>query len=283
MLTVTPQVYYAQPGVMTYPGEFAPCLDGLPTDIPELVKVVQGLMVHVFWAERYGLNLSDERKAEVQLRTVPQKIRRLFELDNRPLAVTRPLERKLVGNCRDFSLMLCALLQHQGVPARARAGFGTYFLPNHYEDHWVCEYWDAQQGRWILVDAQLDALQREVLKPPFDPLDVPRDHFITGDRAWLMCREAGANPRDFGIFDMHGWAFVRGNVIRDFLALNQIEILPWDGWGGMERTDDEAATKNVDWIDHLARLALAGDDAFPAVRTAYEGDDRLQVPEGWQP
>ncbi len=54
--------YYAQPGPMTDPQTYASWLNDLPTDIPSLVKVVQGVMVHIFWAERYGLNLSEERK-----------------------------------------------------------------------------------------------------------------------------------------------------------------------------------------------------------------------------
>ena len=45
--------YYAQPGPMTDPHDQAHLLDNLPTDIPSLVKVVQGVMVHIFWAERY--------------------------------------------------------------------------------------------------------------------------------------------------------------------------------------------------------------------------------------
>src|SRR5690606_37876997 len=102
--------------------------------------------------------------------------------------------RRLIGNCRDFTVMLCAMLQHQGVPARARCGFGAYFLPNHYEDHWVCEYWNADQGRWILVDAQLDTLQQEALKIGFDTLDVPHDQFITGGKAWQMTRSGEADP-----------------------------------------------------------------------------------------
>jgi hypothetical protein len=73
-------------------------------------------------------------------------------------------------------------------PARPRCGFGAYFLPNHYEDHWVCEYWNEAGGRWVLVDAQLDELQRNVLETSFDTLDVPRDQFIVGGAAWKMCR-----------------------------------------------------------------------------------------------
>ena len=151
--------YYASPGPMTDPGECAHLFDGLPTEISALVEVVQGLLIHIFWAERYGLQLPKEREErEVNLRGVAPKLKRIQELDASPLTVTRPLAKKLVGNCRDFSTLLCAMLRHQGVPARARCGFGTYFQDDRYPyvDHWVCEYWKADEGRWVMVDAQLN-------------------------------------------------------------------------------------------------------------------------------
>ncbi|MBC6934421.1 MAG: transglutaminase domain-containing protein [Chloroflexi bacterium] len=282
MVSDTPQTYYAAPGLMTDPGEYTAHFDRLPPDLPSLVKIVQGLMVHIFWAERYGLTLTEERKQEVNLRPVAKKLKRLLELDDRPLTEERPLDRRLVGNCRDFSVLLCAMLRHQGVPVRARAGFGAYFLPDHYEDHWVCEIWDTQLARWFLVDAQLDAFQQQALGIGFDTFDVPRDQFITGGKAWLIARREGADPARFGIFDMHGLAFIRGNVVRDFLALNKVEILPWDDWDWIAGSDQEAAA-DAEQIDRLADLLLAGDAVFPDVRALYENDNRLRVPPGWQP
>ena len=131
--TLTPHAYYARPGLVTDPKEYAHLFDGLPADIATLCQVVQGLTVHIFWTERYGLKLSDERKQEVELRTIPRRLARTLELDDRPLTEARPLDQRLVGNCRDFSTLLCAILRHQGVSARARCGFGAYFLPNHFE------------------------------------------------------------------------------------------------------------------------------------------------------
>ena len=143
---------------MTDPGPYAGLLDGLPTHLPDLVRALQGLAVHIFWAKRYGLELSKEREQEVTLRTLPRRLARMLELDPAPLTQARPLERKLVSNCRDFSVMIAGMLIHQGVPARARCGFGTYFMPDHYEDHWVVEYWNADQARWVMFDPQLDEL-----------------------------------------------------------------------------------------------------------------------------
>ncbi len=204
----------------------------------------------------------------------------IVELDPRPLAAPRQPASRLVGNCRDFSLLLVGLLRHQGVPARARCGFGRYFLPDHYEDHWVGEYWNAAAGRWVLVDAQMDALQRGVLQLPFDPLDVPRDQFITGGHAWQLCRSGAADPETFGIHDMHGLWFVRGNVVRDVAALNKMELLPWDSWGlvYVEGGDETLPAETLAGLDEMA--ALSGGEAadFERIRRVYESSNQWRVP-----
>ena len=284
-LTLNPLEYYAQPGPMTDPKEYAPLLDNLPTDTlcASLCRVVQGLMVHIFWAERYGLQLSDERKQEVELRWITRMLARIRELDDRPLTQARPLDKKLVGNCRDHTTLLCAILRHQGVPARARCGFAAYFVPNHWEDHWVAEYWNKSERRWVMVDAQLDAFQRNQLGIQFDPLDVPRDQFATGGRAWQMCRAGQADPETFGIFDMHGMWFIRGNLGRDFLALNKIEILPWDGWGILYKDEKALTDEDRTFLDHIAALTMAGDADLAQIRSLYASDERLRMPSDWQP
>ena len=274
-----PLGFYAAPGPMTDPLDLAGLLEGLPGTVPELVPVVQGLLVHIYWAERYGLVLPDERKAEVQIRDVAAKLARICQLDDRPLGEPRPLERRLVGNCRDFTVLLCALLRHRGIPARARCGFGTYFLPGRYEDHWVTEYWAADTGRWVMVDAQLDAVQREALNIPFDPLDMPPGQFVSGGQAWQMCRSGQADPDLFGIFDMHGLWFVRGNLLRDFLALNRIEILPWDGgWGFLAEEEPDG-----EMMDRVAALILDVDRGFAKLRATYETDGRFHPPAEYFP
>ncbi len=270
--------YFAAPGPFTSAGERAALFEQLPADVGALCKVVQGLMIHVFWAERYGLRIPDERQGELQLRPVGPKLDRIIELDPRPLAEARPPERRLVGNCRDFTVLLTAMLRHQGVPARARCGFGRYFLPNHYEDHWVCEYWNAAQARWVLVDAQLDELQSGVLAIPFSPLDVPRDQFVVGGKAWQLCRSGLADPETFGIADMHGLWFVRGDFVRDIAALNKAELLPWDCWGLIEASDQDLSSDDLATLDLLAELTSGDVPEFERVRACYENDPRLRVP-----
>ncbi len=268
--------YYSQPGPMTDPGACSSLLDNLPADISSLVRIVQGLTVHVFWAKAYGLELTPERRGEVTLRSLERRLARTLELDDRPLLEPRPAEKRLVGNCRDFSLLFVSLLRYQGIPARARCGFGAYFMPNHFEDHWVGEYWNTGERRWILVDAQLDELQCKALKIPFDPLDVPRDQFIVGGRAWQMCRSEGYDAETFGIFDMHGLGFVRGDFVRDVASLNKVELLPWDCWGIIENPsiDDPA---DLAFLDKLADFTCGDVPDLETVRSLYQSDPRLRV------
>jgi hypothetical protein len=271
--------FYSAPGPMTDGGALCGMLDALPRELPSLVKAVQGLMVHVFWAKRYGLELSKEREQEVNLRWVSRQLARLRELDPMPLDCPRSLEKKLVGNCRDFSTMVVAALRRRGVPARARAGFGTYFRADHFEDHWVVEYWDGSGGRWVMLDAQLDSLQREVLRIPFDTLDMPAGPFVTGGKAWQMCREGKADPARFGIFDMRGMEFIRGDLLRDFLALNKVEILPWDGWEPLFMgPHDSLSAERLSLFDRMAALTLSGDRAFPELRLLFQGTPSFHPP-----
>ncbi len=279
---MTDLTYFAQYGKMTDPGPSAPLYKDLPSDVPSLVQVVQGLMVHVFWGERYGLNLSENRKAEVQLRSMERRLRRTLELDSASLTSPRLNEQKIVGNCRDFSLTLTSMLQSKGIPARPRCGFGAYFMPNHYEDHWVCEYWNEAEQRWVLVDAQLDELQRGVLNTSFNTLDVPRDQFIVGGAAWKMCRSGQADPDQFGIFDMRGMDFVKGDFIRDVAALNKVELLPWDCWGMILTEYNTLPPDDLSMLDRLADLTSVDVPDFALVRQLYESDPRLRVGESIQ-
>ncbi len=147
-------------------------------------------------------------------------------------------------------------------------------MPDHFEDHWVVEYWNQEQSRWVFVDAQLDALQRDALKINFDTLDVPRDQFMVGGKAWQMCRSGEQAPEKFGIFDMNGLGFVRGNLVRDVASLNKMELLPWDCWGVIlaESINDP---NDLTTLDKMASLSAADVPDFEALRTLYECDPRF--------
>jgi hypothetical protein len=277
-----PLEFYTKHGVMSDPGEHAPWLSNLPDDIPALCKVVQGLLIHEAWAGQYGVSMPEERALESSIRMVSRKMERILQLDNRPLVEPRPPERRMFSVCRDFALLLTAMLRQKGVPARVRYGFATYFDPpgsTGYGEHVVGEYWNTLERRWVLVDAQLDELQCSAVQLTFDPCDVPRDVFLTADGAWQRCQEQSANPKDFGFLpDYTGLWYVKGHLARDFAALNRVEMLCWDYWGIFERRDIDLPADELALLDRAARLSLEGNGAFSELRTLYLQDMRLRVP-----
>ena len=253
-------------------------LDAVPRDLGGMARVVQGLLLHEHWAPAYGVTLSDERRSQSHIRPASLMLDRLLADDGRPLPIARPVDARLVGVCRHFTVLLVTMLRAQGVPARARCGFGSYFNPGRFEDHWVCEYWNAADGRWTLVDAQIDEVQREKLKPDFDLLDVPRDRFVIAGDAWARCRAGEGNPSAFGIFQMRGLWFIAGNLMRDLAALNKMEMLPWDVWGAMVRPDEPLGDDRLALFDRLSAITRAPDAAFAELRRLYEDDKDLRVP-----
>lgn len=185
---------YATPGAMTLTADVDPSLfAGLPDDAERLCGVSNGLLIHEFLLPAYGVPDDTDRTDEVERRTAAEIIDAITARDPRPLAAARPPEARAAGNCRQFSVLTCALLRRAGVPARVRAGFAGYFQPGEWADHWVVERWDATRNRWVLTDPQLDARQHELFGIDFDPLDVPADRFLTGGRAWQRYRCGSAS------------------------------------------------------------------------------------------
>lgn len=243
--------------------------------IGEAVRVVQGLCIYdVVAQDFYGVKLSAQRREEIHLRTPEAMLGRIRELDPRPLEAPRPPQKRLAARCGNFTLLLAAMLREKGIRARARCGFGAYFNPPYFEDHWVCEYWKADENRWALADAQFDEVWRKSLKIRHDVLDVPRDRFLLAADAWRLCRAGKADAQKFGIAfaNLRGLWFVAGSVVRDIAALNGARVLPWDVWGAMPREPRELSEKELAYFDRLAA------SSEPELQRIFHEDQRLRVP-----
>lgn len=278
---MSPITYYASHSYITDPQSYVKLFDNLPVDVPALCKIIQNIMIHPYEAHLYGLKIAKKRLKELDTRKVSLMLARMFELDAQPLAVERPFMKRFAGNCRDFATMLCAMLRHQGVAARVRFGFATYFEPDFYTDHVICEYWNMAEQRWTLVDAQIDEVQRQAHHVNIDTRDVPRENFILAGKAWQMYRSGEVGPDKFGIFSSgpRGTSFIQSGLVRDIAALNKQELLCQDTWGLGDVEDGQTvADDDLILLDRVADLTLAGDDAFPLLQGIFENESRLHVP-----
>ncbi len=282
-LTAPGVEWYATPGPLTDLGRYAQRLPR-ESSVAEARDLVQGLVVHDAHRHRYGIEPEPARSAEENLRSVTAMLDRVSELDAGPLDQPRRPQRRLVGSCRTFAVMLCALLRHTGVPARARCGFLAYFGADEYAwDHWVCEYWNDAEARWQLVDAQLDdaqitGLAAEGYPMSVDPLDVRRDEFLVAGSAWRLCRQGERDPARFGLGEhLNGMWFIRDNVIRDLAALNKIELLPRDGWGRINDHSSIGTDPDNAIIDAIAAATATAEPDTEAIKSIYLNDPELQA------
>ena len=265
---------YRTPVGLSDAGIWALQFAALPDDVAGLARVLQGLLIHEHMPEVYTVTFSDRQRGEPHVRSAGEILERIAVHDARPLSQPRPPGERFAGCCRHYALLHVAILRSKGIAARARCGFGAYFTQGRFVDHWVTEYFDEAQRRWILADAQIDDRQRALFGIDFDTLDVPRDRFLVAGDAWRLCRDGQTDPRSFGVLDMAGLWFIASNVIRDVAALNNREMLPWDVWGAMTRDD---AGIDLPLIDRLAGLTYEPDRHLEELRT-LSVDPRIAVP-----
>ena len=238
----------------------------------------QGLLIHHALAPAYKVVATPERVAERELHGATAMLACATRLDGRPVNEARTPDRRVMGVCRHFATLFVAIARHKRIPSRVRCGFADYFDPAKHGEHWVAEYWRADQQRWVLVDAQVDAVQQRLFGPVFDTLDVPRDRFLVAGDSWRACRN-GADPTTFGVAGTPMWGLVEvfGELFQDLAALQKIELLPW-GWYGLAK-DESAMESELPLLDHLAALSSAADaPAIEELRAVVAGDDRLRVP-----
>ncbi|HLV97577.1 MAG TPA: transglutaminase-like domain-containing protein [Ktedonobacterales bacterium] len=273
--------YYAQQSAITDPGINEILFRWLPQGVGTRCLMVQGIMMHPVEAHRYEVKPRLKRMRELQLRSVEQKLIALRGLGcDDTLARPYLPEHRVLGNCRDYATMFCALLRHQGTPARVRCGFARYFEPDFFTDHVVCEYWKADEERWTLADAMLDIVLRQAYGVAFDITDVPRAQFILAGQAWQHYRAGALDPSRCGLSSKgpRGLAFIRTGLLRDIAALNKVELLTQDAWDidGAE-SEQGIAEADLALLDRVAALSLAGNDAFADLRQVFEDDLRPRM------
>ena len=253
-----PAPRYATHSAYTDPGPYGQLLDALPDGTRSLTDAVRNVVVHY---RASGIDFPPDRLEEVNLRWADAMLARDQQRTGTPLDTPRPAEERLVGCCRDFTLLTVAGLRQRGIPARSRVGFAGYLAEDHHYDHVIAEYWDGD--RWVFADAQLDPAQDW----PFDPGDIPhlvgakpeqRPHLETAAQVWTAFRRGEIDESSYGVAPGHdacgGW-FIRNHVVMELAHRMRTEMLLWDGWGPMSETLDG----DLERIDRIAALLLAAD------------------------
>jgi hypothetical protein len=229
------------------PRAHAALFDPLPADPDGIGEVIRNLVVHY---RASGIDFPPDRLAEIDSRWAD----RLLDADrlrfDTPLASPRPPEQRIVGCCRDFTLLSVAALRHKGIPARSRIGFTDYLDPRWHHDHVITEYWDG--GRWIAMDTQM----------ALPDVRLAEGGLRTAAQVWSAHRRGEIDVETFGVDpgvdDLRGGWFVRNYLIYELAHRRGDELLLWDLWGDvtLDLPDDLSL---YDELADLLQSADAGD------------------------
>ena len=86
-----------------------PLAEGLPDDPVGICAAVQGLVIQP--QDALAARVREHRIPEKNIRPVRRQLEILAALDPAPLHLARPPSRRIVGTCRNFALLGCALLR----------------------------------------------------------------------------------------------------------------------------------------------------------------------------
>jgi hypothetical protein len=277
---------WARQSAVTDPGAAAGAIDALPAELAALREASSQLVFHYRAGGDFAENrVPAERIAEINTRYADAMLALILERGEPTLGRKRQAPDRVVGCCRDSTVLFLALARHKGIPARARVGFAAYFHPGWLLDHVVAEVWDDRDGRWRLVDPEMNGgWTPEVNGRRVDWLDLTDDQFVTGPRAWRAARAGNADPERYVVAPelelpgLRGWPYLAHNAIHDVAALNKTEMLLWDEWGLQLSYGPGPVPEAVGAVlDEVC--ALTADPAVTAAAlTELGGRDGLRIP-----
>jgi hypothetical protein len=142
--------------------------------------LVKKQLIHPFEIEQFSDKIpKDRRFEEKDFPTVSLMLKELLVSDKSGIIASRNPENRLVVACVHHCMLLSSILRHQGTPARIRSGFANYIggRKNIKVSHVICEVWDEQNKKWILVD------------PDRQKVNFSRNEFEFSCETWELLRK----------------------------------------------------------------------------------------------
>ena len=180
--------FYREYSYYTNPGEYGYLYKNLPGSLPELCILIKSQFIHPYGELTEYRDLFPKERWDEQLKypTVKAVLEGLLAYDHRGFVKDRKPEHRLVLGCRDYSLLLASVLKYRGIPARLRTGHAKYLIPGFHASHVICEVWNEDDKRWMLVD------------PGTGMVDYSRNEFDFSNEAWLKMQKGELDPNLFG-------------------------------------------------------------------------------------
>jgi hypothetical protein len=285
--------HYRQFSVFTNPGPYEQRLvRDLPDAVSEIGKLVRRQIIHRVTLSngntgsntdlRYGdmTKVPWWRQPEDDiLPTAAAMLAELYRRDNRGFTPERSVENKLIVTCRFVAILMASILKSKGKPARVRSGFAPYGAPKPGMscDHWITQYWEDSQQRWITID--VDCCFEDL---SFDPFDMSTEVFDWSANAWLAARAGDADAdRFWNAGGFKGLMPMSWELYYDLHCIMNSEIIYLHNPKHVRiGRFEELSAAELHKIDRLARLMQEPDKNFQALCEVWESDKEVRLLTG---
>lgn len=279
--------HYLKTSVYTYVGAYKEFVLSLPDDIPSIGMLVCDQITHpsMYFTEpssyledtyfgKFSSYPKHRFKNEDELYiTAVSMLAGILRFDETGFTKNRDVSKRITVSCRQASVLFSAILKAKGIPCRSRAGFmdfgdaGESFL-----EHWVNEYWDFNENRWVLAD--VDGYYEYEQRFGYSQFDLPRRKFVTAPEAWLYLRRNTLDKK-LDVFSPNLLEGVCEYLFMDFHALMNNEIFysyqPLYLRGGIQGLSES----ELDELDYLAELLTDPDKNIEKIEELYMTDEKL--------
>lgn len=199
----------------------------------------------------------------------------ILRLDETGFTKNRDVTKRITVSCRQASVLFSAILKAKGIPCRSRAGFMDFGdTGDSYMEHWVNEYWDFNENRWVLVD--VDGYYEYEQRFGYSQFDLPRRKFVTASEAWIGLRKNTLNKK-LDVFSPNPLEGVCEYLFMDFHALMNNEIFysyqPLYLRGGIHTLSESELHE----LDHLAGLLSEPDKNMEQIEYLWTTNEKFSV------
>ena len=268
--------FYRQYSSFTDPGEYAYLFANLPDSLPELCRLLKSQIIHPYDdLPKYRELIPQERWNEAfSYPSVKSILESLVSYNSAGFVNDRKPEDRLVLGCNQNAILLASILKFRGIPARVRTGHATYIMPGFHISHTICEVWNENEMRWMLVD------------PSMDMVDFSREKFDFSNELWLKLQNEEIDPNLYGIPRRYtGLVSIVGKVCTDLASILGTEY-PIDQYSPI--LDDifqnnQLISKQIETLNKISELMKSIDaDNISKLQDIYNNTPEIQITKSFE-
>jgi formylglycine-generating enzyme required for sulfatase activity len=268
--------FYRKYSSFTDPGEYKYLYKNLPDSLPELCHLIKSQFIHIYEElPKYHDQIPKERWNEslTMYPTVQSILKGLLSYDSRGVVKDRKVENRLVLACREYAISLASILQYRGIPARVRCGFAPYLHPGFHTGHVICEVWNKNENRWMLVD------------PSKDMIDFSRENFEFGNDVWLKMQNNEIDPKLYGMMGQPGLAMITTALCHDLASLLGREYLIYQYSPILASAfQNKLTAKQIETLSRISGSMKSIDaDNLSKLQNIYDNTPQIQFTNKYEP